>query len=249
MKKIALLFSIGLVVFLTACDVIQEVEKEVVNGGGGSGDTKPKLTNDEVIAGLKEALTIGIQNGANLASKTDGFFKNPAIKIPWPEEAQKMRDWASDKPIVKDKAAEVEVTMNRAAEEASKKAAPIFTDAIKGMTVSDGFEILNGPDDAATNYLKKTTTPALVSAFKPVVHDAIESVKLTSLWNPVAEKYNAAAKLMGKEQVTTDLDQYVTDRGISGLFYLVKQEEAKIRKDPVAQVTDLLKKVFGSLLD
>ncbi|MCG8578076.1 MAG: DUF4197 domain-containing protein [Flavobacteriales bacterium] len=251
MKKIGLLFGICSIMLLPSCDVLNQVAEDVVNtgSGDGGGSSKPSLTNDEVIAGLKEALTIGIQKGADLASKVDGFNKNDIIRIPWPQEAIKVKEWANDKPMFKEEVDKIEVTFNRAAEEASKKAAPIFVDAIKGMSVTDGFEILNGPDDAATNYLKKTTTPALTSAFKPVVHDAIETVKLASLWDPVATGYNKVAKVTGKDQVNTDLDQYVTDKGISGLFYLVKQEEKKIRKDPVAQVTDLLKKVFGSLLD
>ena len=144
---------------------------------------------------------------------------------------------------------EITLTLNRAAEEASKKAAPIFIDAIKNMSISDGFEILKGSDSAATTFLMDKTTSPLTAAFKPVVHNAIETVKLTSYWNPVATRYNNWAPLFGKDKVEADLDTYVTEKGISGLFFLVKQEEKKIRKDPVAQVTDLLKKVFGSLLD
>jgi len=248
LKKLGL--GIGLVstLFFTQCDVLEDVASTVVNtDGSGGGTTAPALTNDEVIAGLKEALTIGIKNGAGMASKTDGFFKNSIIKLPFPPSAikakEKALEWGLD-----GKVNEIELTLNRAAEESSKKAAPIFVDAIKNMSIGDGFAILKGSDSSATMYLKKNTTSKLVTAFKPVVHDAIQTVKLTSYWNPVAEKYNKFAKLTGKEQITTDLDTYVTDRGISGLFFLVKQEEKKIRKDPVAQVTDLLKKVFGSLL-
>jgi hypothetical protein len=250
MKKLGVLIGLFSILSLSSCDVINDVAGDVINNDGGSGgDSKPSLTNDEVVAGLKEALTIGIQKGADMASKLDGFNKNSIIRIPWPEDAVKAKEWALDKPLFKDKVEEIEVTFNRAAEEASKKAAPIFVDAIKGMSIGDGFEILKGADNAATNYLKKTTTPALTSAFKPVVHDAVETVKLTSLWDPVASAYNKVAKVTNKPQVTTDLDAYVTDKGIKGLFYLVEQQEKKIRKDPVAQVTDLLKKVFGSLLD
>ena len=249
MKKIGLVIGIFSMLTLSSCDILNDVAGDVVNGGGSGDSGKPSLTNDEVIAGLKEALTIGIQKGADLASKVDGFNANSLIRIPWPEDAQKVKDWALDKPLFKDEVDKIEVTFNRAAEEASKKAAPIFVDAIKGMSIGDGFEILNGADNAATNYLRKTTTSSLTSAFKPVVHDAIETVKLASLWDPVATGYNKVAKFSGKPEVTTDLDQYVTDKGIKGLFFLVEKEEKKIRKDPVAQVTDLLKKVFGSLLD
>lgn len=250
MKKIGAIIGVVSVFVLASCDVLNDVAGDVINGDGTEGGTtKPQLTNGEVISGLKEALTIGIRKGADLASKVDGFNANSLIRIPWPEDAQRLKDWAVDKPIFKDEVDKIEVTFNRAAEEASKKAAPIFVDAITGMSIGDGFEILNGADNAATNYLKAKTTPALTSEFKPVVHNAIETVKLASLWDPVATGYNKVAKFSGKEEVTTDLDKYVTDKGIKGLFYLVEQEEKKIRKNPAAQVTDLLKKVFGSLLD
>ncbi len=249
MKRITLIFSLCALLPLASCDVLEDVAGGVVNtGGSGSGDTKPKLTNDEVIAGLKEALKIGIQNGSNLACKLDGFNKNPAIFIPFPPDAQALKDKAIEWGM-QEKVDEITTTLNRAAEEASKKAAPIFVDAITNMSVSDGFAILNGAEDAATSYLKNATTSALTTAFKPVVHEAITTVKLTQYWNPVADKYNKFAKIAGKAEVNPDLDQYVTDLGIKGLFHLVKQEEAKIRKDPLAQVTDLLKKVFGSLLN
>lgn len=249
LKKIGLGIALASTLFFVQCDVLEDVAQTVVNTDGSSSEPGvPALTNDEVIAGLKEALTIGIKNGAGMASKTDGFFKNDIIKLPFPPSAikakEKALEWGLD-----GKVNEIELTLNRAAEEASKKAAPIFVDAIKNMSIGDGFAILKGTDSSATMYLQENTTPKLVTAFKPVVHNAIETVKLTSYWNPVAEKYNKFAKFTGKEEVTTDLDAYVTDKGISGLFFLVKQEEKKIRKDPVAQVTDLLQKVFGSLLN
>lgn len=249
MKKTAIIF-IALIAGLTftQCDVLEDVTGTVPNTGGGSSeDNKPKLTNEEVIAGLKEALKIGIEKGANLASKTDGFYKNPKIYIPWPEDAQRLKTWAMDNGF-EGKVTEIEENFNRAAEEASKKAAPIFKEAITSMTVQDGFAILNGTDTAATHYLRKTTWSPLKTEFKPVVNNAIEQVKLTQYWEPVASAYNKTAKFTGKEEVNTDLTEYVTNKGMNGLFYMVKQEEKKIRKDPAAQVTDLLKKVFGSVM-
>ncbi len=248
-KRIGL--GIGLVstLLFTQCDVLESVAQEVVNPDGSGETTAPALTNSEVIAGLKEALTIGIQNGANMASVTDGFFKNDIIKLPWPESAIKVKEFAEGKPLLADKVDEITLNLNRAAEGASKKAAPIFVDAIKNMSIGDGFAILNGTDSAATMYLKKNTTSKLVTAFTPVVQTAIDALPLTEKWDDVANPYNTYARFTGKDEVTTDLTGYVTDRGISGLFFLVKQEEKKIRKDPVAQVTDLLKKVFGSLLN
>lgn len=248
MRKLALVLALGSLMFFTQCDILESVAQEVVDTSGSTGGAeKPALTNEEVIAGLKEALSIGIKNGAGLASKTDGFFKNPIIKLPFPEDANALKEKAIEWGM-QGKVDEIVLTLNRAAEEASKEATPIFVDAITNMSISDGFEILKGSDTAATMYLMRTTTAPLTAAFKPVVHNAIETVKLTSYWNPVATKYNNWAPLFGKEKVNPDLDEYVTQKGITGLFHMVKQEEKKIRKDPVAQVTDLLKKVFGSLM-
>lgn len=243
--KFFLIFGLGLI--LSSC-VLEEIATDVITTGTGTGtNTPPALTNDEVIAGLKEALTIGIKKGAEMASVTDGFFKNDLIKIPFPPEANDLKDKAIEWGM-QAKVDEIILTLNRAAETASQKASPIFVDAITNMSISDGFEILHGSDSAATMYLIKTTTQPLTTAFMPVVKEAIETVELTKYWNPLATKYNQTTKLTGKPEINPDLDKYVTDRAITGLFYLVKQEEKKIRKDPVAQVTDLLKKVFGSLL-
>lgn len=246
MKKISIIIGIFSLFLFTRCDILEDVASEVVSTNG-SGDTlAPSLTNGEVIQGLKEALTVGIKNGASMASATDGFFKNSAIKLPFPPDAIALKDKAIEWGL-QGKVDEIVLTLNRAAEEASKKAAPIFVDAITNMSISDGFAILNGSDSAATMYLKDKTTSPLTTAFKPVVKDAIETVKLTSYWNPVATKYNNWAPLFGKDKVEADLDTYVTDRGIQGLFFLVKEEEKKIRLNPAARVTDILKKVFGSL--
>lgn len=248
MKKFPIVVGIASMMLFTQCDVLNDIAGEIVNTDGSGTVTAPKLTNDEVIAGLKEALTIGIKNGANLASMTDGFFKNDIIKLPFPEDAIAIKERAIDLGL-QGQVDKIELTLNRAAEEASKKAAPIFVDAIKNMSIADGFAILKGGDNAATNFLKQNTTDKLVAAFSPVVQNAIETVKLTEYWNPVASKYNLYAKLAGKPEINADLNQYVTSKGIDGLFYMVEQEEKKIRKDPVAQVTDLLKKVFGSVMN
>lgn len=248
MKKFPIVLGLASVMLFSQCDVLNDIASEVVNTDGSGAVTAPKLTNDEVIAGLKEALTIGIQNGANLASMTDGFLKNDMIRLPFPEDAIAIKEKAIDLGL-QGQVDKIELTLNRAAEEASKKAAPIFVDAIKNMSIADGFAILKGGDNAATNFLRQNTTDKLVAAFSPVVQNAIETVKLTEYWNPVASKYNFYAKYAGKPEINPDLNQYVTTKGIEGLFYMVEQEEAKIRKDPVAQVTDLLKKVFGSVMN
>lgn len=201
----------------------------------------PALTNEEVIKGLKEALTIGTNSSSSVASKLDGYYKNPKIFIPWPEEAIDMKTRLTKLGMQK-KITEFETSLNRAAEEAAKNAAPIFIDAITNMSLTDGFAILKGADTAATNYLRKTTYAPLKDKFKPVVIEAINKVKVTSYWKPLVTKYN---KLPGVKKQNPDLEEYVTIKAINGLMLLIAEEEIKIRKDPMARVTDLLKKVFG----
>lgn len=205
------------------------------------------MTNEEVISGLKEALNVGIKNAVNLSSVTDGFLMNDMIRLPFPPDAIKVREKALNIGLSK-QVATFEETMNRAAEEATKKALPIFVDAIKNMSVSDGFSILKGGDGAATKFLKTQTSNQLVIAFAPVVKEATTKVKLTAYWNPIITRYNSAMTLSGGQKLNPDLDAYITQKAIDGLFYLVETEENKIRKDPIARVSDILVKVFGSLL-
>lgn len=229
---------------IASCDVLNEAAQVVTSTT--TTNSQPKLSNDEVISGLREALNVGIKNSVDLTSVTDGFWGNATIKIPFPEEAikvkQKAMDWGLSGQVEK-----FEVTMNRAAEDATKEALPIFVDAIKSMSVSDGFAILNGGDGAATKFLKDQTTAKLVTAFSPKVEAAISKVKLTEYWNPIITKYNNAMAVTGGEKLNPNLNKYITERAISGLFMMVEKEENKIRKDPMARVTDLLQKVFGSV--
>ena len=245
MNKIFLSIGIVASLGLSSCDVLNEAAGVVLTDGSG-GTTTPALTNTEVISGLKEALTVGITNSVNLTSVTDGFLGNDLIKLPFPEEAikvkQKALDWGLDGQVTK-----FETTLNRAAEEASKEALPIFKDAILNMSVQDGFAILNGGEGAATKFLQDNTTSALTAAFAPKVEAAISKVKLTDVWNPIITKYNTAMNFTGGNKLNPDLNQYVTERAIDGLFKMVALEENKIRKDPMARVTDLLQKVFGSI--
>ncbi len=237
-------FAIASLIIVSAvsCEVLDEAAQIITEPT----TTTPALTNAEVISGLKEALNVGIQNSVSLTSVTDGFLKNEAIRLPFPPDAIKIKEkaieWGMQGQVDK-----IETTLNRAAEEATKEALPIFKDAILNMSVQDGFAILNGGNGAATKYLKNNTREKLVAAFSPKVKDAISKVKLTEYWDPVATKYNQAMKFSGGTQIETDLNKYVTDRAIDGLFHMVEQEENKIRQDPAARVTDILVKVFGSL--
>jgi hypothetical protein len=204
--------------------------------------TEPKLTNEEVIQGLREALSVGTNKSTSLASAMDGFYKNPKIFIPFPPDAIKVKEKVEQLGF-KDRVDKFVLTLNRGAEEAAKEAGPIFLSAIKNMSIGDGFAILKGGDFAATEYLKEKTTGQLKTAFQPKVKDALSKVELTKHWNPVITTYN---KVPGVEKQDPDLESYVTDRAITGMFVLIQDEEQKIKKDPVARVSDILKKVFGS---
>jgi len=247
MKK-TLVLGIGLTlsaISFTACDTLENLTG--VLGTEDSSSTTKALTNQEVIAGLKEALTVGTNNSAGLASKLDGFNANPKIRLPFPEDALKVKEKALELGL-SSQVEKFELTLNRAAEEASKEAAPIFVNAVKNMTVADGFSILKGENNAATKYLEDKTSTQLRTAFAPKVESAIETVELTKYWEPLAKKYNLAVKFTGGDPVNTDLTDYVTTKAMGGLFTLISEEEGKIRENPAARVSDLLKRVFGSVL-
>ena len=212
------------------------------NVATGTKSTTPSLTNDEVIKGLKEALTVGTNNSASSASKADGYLKNAKLFIPWPAEAQQMKTKLVQLGYQK-KVTEFETSLNRAAEEAAKKASPVFVNAITGMSIGDGFAILQGSDSAATQYLRQKTFAPLKEQFMPIVKEAIAKVKVTSYWSPLVTIYN---KIPGVTKQNPDLNDYVCNKAINGLMTLIKEEEAKIRKDPLARVSDILKKVFGA---
>jgi hypothetical protein len=219
---------------------IKKIKKQVDNTINQK--KKKPLSNDEIVSGLKEALNVGSKNASASASKADGFFKNDIIKIPFPPEAKQIEKEVRALGMNK-QVDEFVLTLNRAAEEAAKDAAPIFVNAITNMTISDGMSILKGNDTAATSYLKNTTSTQLHDKFKPSIKSAIQKVDVTRYWNPVIKTYD---KIPFVTKMNPDLEEYVTQQALSGLFYLVSQEEIKIRKDPQARVTDILKKVFGN---
>ena len=216
----------------------QETVKDQMGGEGTTG-----LSNDEVVQGLKEALRIGSEKAVSSASKVGGFSNNNLIRIPFPEEAEEVKSFAL-KMGMKSQVEEFEKTMNEAAEKASEEATQILVNAITGMSVQDGFEILNGGDTAATHFLRTTTSQELTNKFRPIVEKAIQQVELTKYWNPMASAYNKNP--FKKEEIDPDLVGYVTNKALDGLFVLVKKEEKSIRENPQARVTDILKKVFGS---
>jgi len=202
------------------------------------------VQTDEVARGLVEALQVGAKNSAEKASKVDGFYKNADIFIPFPQDAIKVKN-TLDKAGMKKQVTEFELSLNRAAEEASKKALPILMDAIKGITFSDATSILKGSKNAATIYLKEKTTSQLRVAFRPIVKESIATVQVTKYWENVANAYNKLNVLSGGKKINPDLETYITDKAIEGLFKLMAKEEEQIRDNPTARVTDLLKKIFS----
>lgn len=203
--------------------------------------SKTGLSNDEIVAGLKEALSVGSNKAAEKVSVADGFFKDAVIKILMPEEAkkaeQKLRALGMGKQV--DNAI---LSMNRAAEDAAKSAAPIFINAVKSMSFSDALSILRGSDDAATNYLKQKTSNALTEAFAPVIDKSLEKVNATKYWETVFTTYNK----FSADKVNPDLKAYVTEKALAGIFYQLALQEKDIRKNPVARTSEILKKVFGN---
>ena len=244
MKKSFVLSVLLSCLMLAGCvDVLKNIQlDQVLNMGSSAGSG---LTSDEVIRGLKEALILGAINSTALTSKTDGFNQNPLIRIPFPQEALKVKttvEKLGSKSLIND----FELSMNRAAEEASKKALPIFKNAITSMSISDGMGILRGSNNAATEYLKAKTQAALIAEFTPVVNNAVQTVNVTKYWTPITSLYNRTTLFSGEPQVNTNLDQYITQKALDGLFSLIAQEELKIRENPAARASEILKKVFGS---
>lgn len=203
------------------------------------------LSEADVVSGLKEALIKGAELASSKAASEDGFYRNPLLFIPFPEEAIKVKQRAEQFGFGQ-QVEEFERTLNRAAEAAAMDAVEVFAGSIRSMTIADAFAILNGGNGAATAYLRSTTSQQLEERFRPIVRTAIESVKLTSYWEPLANSYNTFAPFGGAEQVNPDLESYVTERTIAGLFVHIEAEEDRIRQDPKARVTELLQRVFGS---
>jgi hypothetical protein len=235
-KLLTVLLLVSGITAMGQNDLFSNIKKKVTGGSGSS------LSSEDIVAGLKQALTLGAQKSASQLSVTNGFLNDKAVEILMPEQALKvektLRGLGLGK-LVDDAIA----SMNHAAEDASKSAAPIFVDAIKNMTVTDGVNILKGSDTSATAYLRHSATPELTKAYTPVIDSALQKTGATKYWKDVFDTYNKLPTTFSK--VDPNLSSYVTQKAINGIFYYVAQEEIKIRKDPAAQVTDLLKKVFG----
>jgi hypothetical protein len=215
-------------------DMLKGLQKSL---GGGQG-----LSEEEIVKGLKEALEVGTQKAVEKVSQVNGYYKNPRIRIPLPESVQKTEKLIRAAGFGS-KVDEFELSMNRAAERAAPEAKGLFWNAIKKMTFSDAKKILNGGDDAATLYFKDKTSARLREVAKPIIHDAMGKVGVTRSYQELDQAVRTVPFVGG---FSFDLDQYVTDKALDGLFIMVAEEEKKIRENPAARVTDLLKKVFGS---
>lgn len=246
MKKLFVSFPI-LLIFMS-CAELSQVVKDF-------GANQP-LTQSEVISGLKQALVIGADSAAKTLAKTNGYYGDELVKITLPPQAQTITQNLSKIPGGEKMVEDVLLRINRAAEDAAREAAPIFAKAISQMTIQDGFKILNGETDAATQYLRMQTYDELYDLYKPKIKASVEKKlagnistaeaweTLTSQWNRVAQSF--IGQMADLESVEMELDQYLTEKALDGLFLKLANEEKEIRTNAEARVTDLLRRVFGS---
>lgn len=201
------------------------------------------LDNSQIVAGLREALAQGTTKAINQLGQTDGFWKNTAVRIPLPQPIagfeQTLRQFGQGPRLD-----QFQLTMNRAAERAVPQVADIFGNAVRLMTVSDAQAILQGQDDAATRYFQRTTTASLKQKILPLVQNATASVGVTQSYKSLTAQAGPYLQLAGRS--TPDLDGFVTDKALDGLFTTIAGEEKRIRENPAARGTDLLKKVFAA---
>ena len=219
--------------------------------------TVQELTEADVISGLKEALITGAKNAAGRLSSEGGYYSDMAVKIPLPDEAKTIVENVSKIPGGEKLLEDVVLSINRAAEDAAKEVAPIFVNSVTQMTVTDAFGILRGADNAATQYLVKTTYNELYNLYRPKISvstnkEIVAGISAQESWTTLTGKWNTiansiAGRLAGFKPVTTDLDDFLTKKALDGMFLKVEGEELKIRKEVSARVTPILQKVFGSL--
>lgn len=234
MKSIASLIFALIYLFISGCTT-QQVSQTI-------GDVlNPELSTQEVAQGLKEALIKGISEGADEASRLDGYLGNPKIRIPLPPEIQKIESRLRQIGMGKE-VDQFITTLNRGAEQAATEAKPIFISAIRSMTIEDAWDILRGENNAATQYLRRTTSSQLEEKFSPIIQNTLNQVNATRYYKDLVSTYN---RIPGVQKVNEDLNAYATERALDGLFFLVAQEEANIRENPAARTTELLKKVFA----
>ncbi len=237
---ISRIFAVSMIVLFTASPASAQLDKFFK--GLGIGQQESVLSDSKIISGLKEALHVGTENAVNLTGKMDGYFMNELIKILMPEKLKTLEKGLRAVGYGP-KVDEFVLSMNRAAEKAAPFAKDIFWGAVKEMSFDDARKILSGNDTAATEYFQGKTTSKLTSAFKPVVSKSMNEVGVTRQYKELVGRYESIP-FVKKESF--DIDQYVVTKALDGLFHMVGEEERKIRKNPAARTTDLLKEVFGS---
>ncbi len=232
MKKFASLWALSALLFLLpACDVLKEVADGVLS--------EPSL--DEIGRGLKEALSKGVTKGAAQLAQTDGYYRS-VYKILLPEDVRRVTDKLKNVPGFTNIESELLEKMNRGAEDAAKEAGPIFLSAVRQMTIQNAANILMGADNSATTYLQEKTTTELYGKFNPVIVSSLNKIGANNLWKKAADAYN---KLPLVTKVNNDLDDYVTNQALKGLFGKIAEEEKNIRNNKLARTSELLKKVFA----
>ncbi|MBU1001479.1 MAG: DUF4197 domain-containing protein [Proteobacteria bacterium] len=249
-RKLNILVLLAVMVALTPLaarggwlDKVKEVAPVIMDGGSGSSKTVTNLTSSEVISGLKEALNVAVDKATSFLGSPGGYLDNLEVRIPMPASLTKAEQLA--RTLGKDKLADEFITsMNRAAEQAAPETVSILSDAISKMSFDDARAILNGPDNAATKYFERTSSKALMARIRPIVEKATDSVGVTSKYKSFTGGVSALGAVTGMQ--VDDLDGYVTDKAVAGLFVVMAREEKQIRENPVARTTDLLRKVFGS---
>lgn len=246
MKKIILVAALATMgCQANAWDIkdLGSIAKEVTKGSSASGSGVDSLSNAEMNSGLKEALNQGVDKAVSSLGTANGFLGNSEVKIPLPESLKKIEKGMKFIGMGK-QSDELILKMNRAAEAAVPEAKALLVGSIKQMSLADAKAILTGPEDAATQYFKKTTSTQMGEKFLPIVTKATEKVQLAQTYNKYAEMGNKFG-VVDKEDA--NIEQYVTNKALDGLYLMIAKEEAAIRKDPIGQASSLLKKVFGAV--
>ena len=220
---------------------LDKAKEFLEDSGVGSSSGAGSLTDSEIASGLKEALRVGSDLVVNQLGTTDGFNADPNIHIPLPNSLQKVQS-TLEKVGMSGMLDDLETRLNRAAEIATPKAKELFINAIQAMTLDDARNILAGENDAATRYFQSKMTPDLVKEFTPIVNDSLAEAGAIKSYDDAIGQYK---KIPLVPDVKSDLSSYVVEKGMDGIFHYLAVEEAKIRTDPIARTTDLLKKVFA----
>ncbi|HYQ58093.1 MAG TPA: DUF4197 domain-containing protein [Draconibacterium sp.] len=248
--KILKILTLAVAILVSGCAEVMQIAQQTLEG-------ETPLTQSEIIAGLKEALITGTNNSVDILGVQDGYYKDEMVKILLPPEADIIVNNIGKVPGGDQLFEDVLLKINRAAEDAAKEAAPIFVNSIKSMTINDAVGILKGDNNAATTYLHKTTYDQLFKLYQPKIKTSVEKelvggVSTKESWDTLVGKWNQVAgsfigQTTGLKEVDTQLEDYLTQKALEGVFLKIAEEEKQIRQDPAARVTSLLRKVFGSV--